>query len=110
MILQKGLLQVSRKDDAGRVVAVHGQGHQVRVAINVIMHPLVGVAVIGGHFIEQIQPFIDSIIFQPRKDMHPICADVGGDPRIVHRNHRVGGVKLAGLIEVTMHLKLEHLA
>ena len=110
MILQQRLLQISRKDDAWRVVAVHRQRHQICVAVNVILHPLVGVAVIGGHFIKQIQPFVDFVIFQPRKDMHPICADVGRHPRIIHRDHRVGGIKLSGLIDVAMHLKFEHLA
>ena len=40
--------------------------------------------------------------------MNPIRADVGGNPGIIHRNHRVGGVKLAGLAEPALHLEFEH--
>ena len=110
MILQQGLLQKFWEDDARRVVVVHSQRQQVGLAVNVVSHPRKRAAVIGWHFIPQIQSFGNLMVLQPRKNMHPICADVGRNPRIVHRDHGVGGVKLSGLAETAMHLKLEHIA
>ena len=93
-----------------RVVAVGGQRQQIGVAVNVIPHPRIGAGVIRGHVIVKVQALGDFVVLQPRENMHPIGADVGGHPRIIHRNHRVGGVKLARFVDRALHLEFEHLA